>query len=504
MTSQYSHHPRTHVAPAARRGVLSRLAVSTLAVATLLPVFAAEPATPAINSPFDALAQGKFTGGARYRYEVFDQDALAHASVASTVRLMLGYQSAEWNGLSVYTDVESIHALGADDYRVPNDPTQKGGDLSYPAISDPLGTELNQFIVKFTEPNTKIAARVGREALALNNGRFVSFSGWRQNNQTIDLAGVTAPVGPVKAGYAYLNQVNRVVGADATDGRLEMDSHLVNIAYAKPGMVNASLYGLFLDYDLATQAANDTASIGLRLTGPYTLSNTFGIYYTLDYAKQSDYADNAADISFDYYTAELGVDYKGHKAFAGYTVLEGDGVVAFRTPLAHPFNGWTELFLNTPANGLEALYVTFTGPFPGVKGLSYTATYYDYSAQNTSAHYGSELDGALEWKAAPIHKNLTLGWRFGQYYADTLFSDSLRTSTPASRSKHVRHVKTTTHYPRARRRARARLHGGRARRPRAGIPRRDASRRHLRGTKLPRHSRRRRQSPGLRRLVEPL
>jgi len=83
-------------------------------------------------------------------------------------------------------------------------------------------------------------------------------------------------------------------------------------------------------------------------------------------------------------------------------------------------------------NGLEALYVTFTGPVPRVKGLTYTATYYDYHADTGGAHYGSELDAALEWKAAPIHKNLTLGWRFGQYYADTLFSDSLRTSVYAA------------------------------------------------------------------------
>jgi hypothetical protein len=440
MSSQHSHLPRStaltaNSAPASRRGVFSRrLAAAALASATLLPGFSAEPAAaakpaaPVINSPFDAIAQGKFTGAIRYRYEVFEQDAAANTSVASTVRLMLGYQTAEWMGFSLYADVESIHSIGADNYRVPNVPGQNGTNLAYPAIADPLGTELNQAILKFTEANTKISARVGREALALNNGRFISFSGWRQNNQTIDLAGVTVPVGPMKVAYAYLDRVNRVTGHDATDGQLSMDSHLANVTYAKPGLVNASLYGLFLDYDLPGQAANDTATIGLRLTGPYKLSDTLGLYYTLDYAQQSDYGDNAADIEFDYYTAELGLEYKGHKAFAGYTVLEGNGIVAVRTPLAHPFNGWTELFLNTPVNGLEALYATLTGPVPFVKGVTYTATYYDYHATNTSAHYGSELDAALEWKAVPLHKNLTLGWRFGQYYADALFSDSLRTS----------------------------------------------------------------------------
>ncbi|MCS6243945.1 MAG: hypothetical protein H2172_08840 [Opitutus sp.] len=67
-----------------------------------------------------------------------------------------------------------------------------------------------------------------------------------------------------------------------------------------------------------------------------------------------------------------------------------------------------------------------------MKGLNYTAIAYDYYADSTSAHYGSELDAALEWAALPIHKNLTLGWRFGQYYADELFTDSLRTSLYAT------------------------------------------------------------------------
>ncbi len=429
MSSLHSHLTRSTALPC--------LAAATVAVAAFIPGLAAQPASPApaspaIDSPLDALAGGKFTGSVRYRYEVFEQDAAAKTSVASTVRLMLGYRTAEWKGFSLYGDVESIHSIGADNYRVPNVASQNGADLAYPAIADPLGAELNQLYLNYVEPHTKIAARIGREAYFLNNGRFISFSGWRQNNQTIDLARVAVPVGPVTAHYGYLDKVNRVTGHDATDGQLSMDSHVFNVAYAKPGLVNASLYGVFLDYDDLAQAANDTASVGLRLTGPYKLSDTLSLLYTLDYARQSDHGDNPNNISFDYYTVELGLDYKGHKAFLGYTVLEGDGAVAFRTPLAHPFNGWTELFLNTPADGLEAFYVTFTGPVPGLKGVTYTATFYDYHAENTSAHYGSELDAALEWKAAPIHKNLTLGWRFGQYFADDLLSDSLRTSVYAA------------------------------------------------------------------------
>lgn len=427
--------------PSSRFPRIPQLAAATFTLAAFLPGLAAQPAPPppaapvapaAIDSPLDALARGKFTGAVRYRYEVFEQDAAAHTSVASTVRLMLGYRTAEWRGLSLYGDVESIHSIGADRYRVPNVPGQNGTNTAFPAIADPLVTELNQLYLNYVESRTGATVRVGREAYFLNNGRFISFSGWRQDNQSIDLASFSVPAGPVTLSYGYLDKVHRVTGPEATDSPLAMDSHVFNAAYAKPGLVNASLYGLLLDYDVAAQAANDTATVGLRVNGPYKLSDTLSLLYTLDYARQTDRADNPNDVSLDYYTLELGLDYKGHKAFLGYTVLEGDGVSSIRTPLANPFNGWTELFLNTPATGLEAFYVTFTGPVPGVKGVTYTTTYYDYAATDTSARYGSELDAALEWKAAPIHKNLTLGWRFGQYYADALFSDSLRTSLYAA------------------------------------------------------------------------
>ena len=208
--------------------------------------------------------------------------------------------------------------------------------------------------------------------------------------------------------------------------------HVLTLDTAKPGIGSASLYALFLDFDLASQAANDTASIGLRLTGPYKLSDSLNLLYTADYAHQTDHADNPLSVSLDYWTLELGLGGKQHRAFAGWTVLEGKNGATFRTPLAHPFNGWVEKFLLTPTDGLDALYFTVAGNVPGAKALTYTVTYYDYHAATGRAHYGSELDAALEWLAAPIHKNLTLGWRFGNYFSDTLLTDSLRTSVYAA------------------------------------------------------------------------
>ncbi len=99
------------------------------------------------------------------------------------------------------------------------------------------------------------------------------------------------------------------------------------------------------------------------------------------------------------------------------------------TPLAPPLNGWSEFFISTPtlpsraAYGLDAAYLTATGPI--VKGLKYTVTGYDYWASSNGTHYGSELDVGLEYKFA---KHYTAGWRLGDYFADQLYTDSVRTS----------------------------------------------------------------------------
>lgn len=393
-----------------------------------------------VADPFDALAKGRFAASFRYRYETYEQDTVPGATtvaagriddtaVASTLRVLLGYESQTFAGFSAAVDVEGVYAVGVHDhYRIPNHAKQ--GALPYAVISDPAGTAINQAFLNWTVPGTPVRFRVGREALGFNNGRFISYSAWRQNNQSIDLASVTAPLGSgVTANYTYLDKVHRVVGPDASDGALGMSSHLGSLALGKPGVITASLYGLWLDYDLASQSANDTRSLGVRVGGPYKLGPNTSLIYTADFARQWDFADNRAEVALNYWQLEFGFERSGRKFFAGWTVLDGtSAAVTFRTPLANPHNGWVEKFLNNPAFGLDARYVTVTGPVPGMAPLTYTATYYDYYARSRSQHYGTELDLALEWKAVPIHKNLIIGWRFGDYFAKTLFTDSLRTS----------------------------------------------------------------------------
>ncbi len=390
----------------------------------------------------EIFTKGKFSGQARYRYEIYEQDASAAApivgtGVASTLRLALGFETAPFFGLSAFIEGEAVIQLGAEDrYRIPTVPDQN--NAGYPIIVDPEGIELSQFWLNWKIPATPVELRVGREELSLLNGRFIGNSAWRQNHQALDLASIKASFdvagGRLLARYAYMNRIYRTLGYEATDSPLYMDSHFMNLEWAKKDRVTASAYGILLDYDRPDQAYLSTSTIGLRVFGPWMINPDWGIHYVADFAHQADYGGNPFEISSNYWALELGPQYKGHKLYFGWTVLEGESTTdKVTTPLAPPNNGWVEKFLLNPSlgdsHGLNAIYLTATGPVPFVKGLTYTVTFYDYHSDSNRIHYGSELDAQLEYKFA---KHYAVGWRFGNYWADNLFTDSLRTSVFAS------------------------------------------------------------------------
>ncbi len=103
--------------------------------------------------------------------------------------------------------------------------------------------------------------------------------------------------------------------------------------------------------------------------------------------------------SADYYNFELGANVKPVAFGAGYEVLgsgansgTGGGRLGFKTPLAtlHPFNGWAEVFLTQPNNGLRTSTDTRSGLCPGRSrsASSITNTTPDYG----SGDYGQEFD----------------------------------------------------------------------------------------------------------------
>ena len=118
---------------------------------------------------------------------------------------------------------------------------------------------------------------------------------------------------------------------------------------------------------------------------------------------------------------------------AGYALLGGRSLTnEVSTPLANPFNGWTELFGTTPnlgnSHGLEARYLTASDAIKPLGGVIATMTYYDYHSSSEYLHYGSELDWALAYKVRRVSNRWEIGSRFGRYWSDRLYSRALRVS----------------------------------------------------------------------------
>lgn len=382
----------------------------------------APAAAPATTPP----ASGFFYGDVRYRYESVDQKSFAKDAEASTLRARVGYNTGVWYDLQGAVEMESNFHLGSDRF---NDTTN--GRTSYPVVADPQGTELNQLWAAWSGlPQTSI--KLGRQALNLDNQRFIGTVGWRQLDQTFDMININnASVDKLSLMYGYVWNVNRIFGDDAATGDLNSNSHLLRAGYAYAPWLNAVAYGYLLDFDDTTPALS-SQTYGLRFTGETPLSEEIKFFYTLEGATQDDYADNPASYSAEYFYAAPGLKYKGLAGEIGYESLEGNGTSAFQTPLAtlHAFNGWADLFLTTPANGLEDVYgkasYTVAGVGEYVDGTALQLVYHDFNAERGSLDYGTEWNAQISKTFVVNHyiKDWTVALKYADYNADGLYADT--------------------------------------------------------------------------------
>jgi hypothetical protein len=385
----------------------------------------------------EALSFGKISGTARYRYERVEQDGpalITHDSNASTLRAALGYETKSYHGFTGFLQFEGVFALNGDDhYR-----NGENGRTSFPLVADTPTVEMNQAWLQYVCPKDpwKTQARWGRQELNLGNQRLVGAVAWRQDSQTFDGGGIsTTPWNSdglsLMLGYNYIYRVNRIFPDDVEvnpfQGRLDMDTHLGQALFKWDGIGQLHAYGLFLDYDdgYGVAVTNlSTSTIGARASGVIKATPDIGVIYGAEYAQQSDYGSSTQSYDAGYYQGELGAAYMGFTLKYGYSVMEGDDAVAnhrFTTPLAtlHAFDGWVDMFLNTPMAGLKAHQVTLSYNPPMLKGLTLTAVYYSFDAEANSDHFGEEWNLLAEYKVASF-PGLLVGGKFGQFSGDDI------------------------------------------------------------------------------------
>ncbi len=367
----------------------------------------------ALLSPTLALAAGPSgpTLDIRYRYEQVDDDAFVRDADASTLRARVGYRWAISSQWTAFAEGEYVTHLFGDDFN-----STTNGRSTLPTVADPDETELNQAYLNYADGDFKATA--GRQRLIFDNQRFIGNVGWRQNEQTfdaLDLSYRLAPNGPTLR-YAYLERVHRVFGDHHPQGEWNLDTHALNLSQALPvGTLVAYAYLI----DNQDVASGSSATYGLRWSASRALAPAITLGWTLEAARQNDYAGNPRNLSADYVFIEPTLALGEFNVRGGYERLDGNGVAAFQTPLAtlHAFNGWADRFLTTPVNGLEDAYLGVGGKHGA---WNWQALWHDFSAERGGAEYGTELDASLGYA---VRSNLSVLIKFADYNSRGFSSD---------------------------------------------------------------------------------
>lgn len=399
----------------------SKFLIAALSASTVLgaPNIAfAQDAEPSASFK-DIFTKAKPFINLRYRYEHVDQDNALRKANAHTLRPKFGVQSGEAAGFSFKLEGEAVISLGNEKF---NDTTN--GRTQFSVVADPEDIVFNQGYLQWRSSpkgSAGFTAKAGRQAINLDNQRWIGSVGWRQNDQTMDAAYVTAkPLKGLSASYGYIWRVNRIFGPDNPNGIWrDNDIHLLRASYDLGKVGTLSAFGYLLDIPNAPAASSET--FGVRFTGAQKLNDDFKISYAVEYARQSEHGDNPTKFGLDYFSIQPGLTYGPFTLKLGYEQLDGDGQVGLQTPLAtlHAFNGWADQFLVTPATGLEDISIDAIfkpKKIAWLKDTTFRFVYHDFSAVTGGVgDYGSEYDALISKK---FGKHFTVSAKYANYQSD--------------------------------------------------------------------------------------
>lgn len=354
----------------------------------------------------DILSNIKADGQVRARYEMVDKDNTTPNANAFTNRLAIGVGAdllgTDW--LSAYAQMTDVRALN-DNY---NDGSGDNGAETHQVVADAEQTRLTQAYIDVKMGKTKL--RMGRQVINLDNQRFVGAVDWRQMPQTFDAYTITdSSIENLNLFASYVTQVNRVFADDTqvspTHNIAAADTRtvLLNASYKVMDELKVTAYDYMIGTGTAMHATGSD-TYGLALTGGVKVSDGVKVDYRAEYAAQTDatmensgFNSSDSHVDADYMNFTLDADMSGFLVGAQYEVLSGDSdgageEKAFATPLAtlHAHNGYGDIFLTTPAKGLEDMALSV-----GYKSKEFgmlKATYHDFTSEVDSIDYGTELD----------------------------------------------------------------------------------------------------------------
>ena len=346
------------------------------------PVPSDEAAGPAL---VDALRGGTPVVTFRYRYEFVTDETFDLDAHASTLRTTLGYETAPYRGVSLLLEAENVRPVGNDLYDNRGAAHRHNERFDRPVVADPGLTQVNQAALRLATDGGTVVT-LGRQEILLDDQRFVGAVGWRQNHQSFDAARLMTEVLPRgRLNYVLVRNAHRITGAvDPLTG------HLLHASFGSRGAGALIVYAHALDYE--RDRHRSTATVGAEVTGRQSVGDAGFLVYEVEAARQGSAFDNPALVDAGYAHVAAGAGFRDVTVRAGWERLGGSPARGqFSTPLAtlHPFNGWADKFLVTPAGGLDDRYVRAVGES---RRIGWTVAYHDFSAATGHSQYGRELD----------------------------------------------------------------------------------------------------------------
>ena len=297
----------------------------------------------------EAILQGKSLSSLKSRYEFVDQDGKSKNANALTVQTLLGWETKPIDGISFALQFIGVSPL-IDDYNDKKNGVSNLSKVNYPVVVDPEGYNINQAFISYTHQN-KHNAKVGRQAIFLDNWRFVGDVRFRQNIQVMD--GITTKIYPYDGIELFLSHVENVRQVTTKNQNTRIE--LANLKYKISKSGSLVGYGYFVDWDDESQKIKSDKTFGARLNGLRPASEEWNLLYTLEYADQSSYKDGSSLIDNYYYRVGFGVGQESWSLRFDQEKLSGNANgKAFQTNLGtnHLFQGWADVFLTTPNQGI--------------------------------------------------------------------------------------------------------------------------------------------------------
>ena len=453
--------------------------VTLLALATFNTAFADEvaPEPEKEYTLLDSVLEGKPMTSFRLRYEDVSQDGLQPATIVGTtpnptatqnlkdgegitLRSLIGWQTSPFHNFSFAAQLIDVSKL-KDDFNDSTNSTLINGasnqpdKVAYAKIVDPDYTGVNQLYMDWTGiKNNRV--RLGRQAINLDNVRFVGDIGFRQVMQVFDgISLINKTIPDTEIFLGHMESVRQITTVLRTKGHLDMvnakyryspTESITGYAYlsnfSNLGLGNAWFgAGTLNNGTKQNSAASQSNQVyGLRLDGIHPFNPNLRALYTAEYANQTDFDGGDSRIDAHYYKVGGGVGIDNFSIRADQELLSSNGgKYAFQTPFGtnHLFQGWVDKFLATPKEGIRDSFVTATYRY---EDFSFFADYHiidsddDFytvgsGAVKNGSRYGKEWDVAATWN---IDKNWVTKVEYGKYTEDDNYAATANTANTAT------------------------------------------------------------------------